>query len=135
MQVYLSFLIDQGARSWPSGREIGRVALGDEAGDPLAVHHIFPKKFMAQFDVPSEALNTAANYAILAQVDNAELGDRDPASVHKNLSPDMRDAAAEQLFFRASDGLLSQKAYEEFIEFRSKQMAERLNEFLGFGSH
>jgi len=135
MQVYLSYLIEKGAQSWPGGREIGNVALGDEAGDPLAVHHIFPKKFMAKFDVPSDALNTAANYAILAQADNAELGDREPASVHKDLSPAMREAASEQLFFRASDGLLNYKAYDEFIGFRSKGMADRLNEFLDLGGH
>lgn len=135
MQVYLSYLVEKRAQSWPGGREIGHVALGDEAGDPLAVHHIFPKRFMAQFDVPSEALNTAANYAILAQADNAELGDRDPASVHKGLSPAMRDAAKDQLFFIVSDGLLNQAAYDEFLTFRSKKMAEHLNTFLDLGGN
>lgn len=130
MQVYLSYLVSRGAQSWPSGRDIKQVALGDAAGDPLAVHHIFPKKYMAQFDVPAEVLNTAANYAILAQADNAELGDRDPASVHKGLSPAMREIASEQLFFRVSDGLLNNKAYEEFLAFRAKEMADRLSAYL-----
>ena len=133
MQVYLAYLVDKGAQSWPSGREIKQVALGDVVGDPLAVHHISPKKFMAQFDVPLEPLNTAANFAILSQADNAELGDTDPATAHKNLSPAMREVASEQLFFRVSDGLLDNKAFEEFLNFRAKEMAERLNAFLDLG--
>lgn len=133
MQVYLAYLIQQDARSWPSGRPIREIASHDVTGDLLAVHHIFPKKFMHQFDIAPEKLNTVANYAILSQADNAELSDRDPSAAHKDLSPDLREAASEQLFFRVSDGLLSYKAYDEFIDFRARKMAELLNEFLGLG--
>lgn len=132
MQIYLAYLVSRGARSWPSGRPIARVALGDIPNDPLAVHHIIPKKFMQQFDVPPEKLNTMANYAIVAQSDNAELADSDPAATYKALSPGQREMAAEQLFFRASDELLNPHAYEEFLAHRSKHLAERLNQFLGF---
>lgn len=55
MQVYLAYLVDRGAQSWPSGRPIRDIALKDVVGDQLAVHHIFPKKFMQQFDVPTDA--------------------------------------------------------------------------------
>jgi hypothetical protein len=135
MQVYLAYLVEQGAQSWPSGREIRDIALKDAGSDPLAVHHIFPKKFMTQFDVPTEKLNTAANYAILSQADNSELGDKDPSAVHKNLSPNMREVASNQLFFIASEGLLNNKAYEEFLDFRAGKIAEKLNEFLDLGHH
>lgn len=133
MQVYLAYLIERGAGSWPSGRPIREIVRRDVTGDLLAVHHIFPKKFMQQFDVAVEKMNTVANYAILAQADNAELGDRDPSAAHRALSPEQREVAAEQLFFQASDGLLNYKAYDEFIDMRARELAERLNEFLGLG--
>jgi hypothetical protein len=85
--------------------------------------------------VPTEKLNTAANYAILSQADNSELGDKDPSAVHKNLSPNMREVASNQLFFIASEGLLNNKAYEEFLDFRAGKIAEKLNEFLDLGHH
>jgi hypothetical protein len=132
MQTYLAYLISNKVQSWPSGRFIKDIAKQDVVGDPLAVHHIFPKKFMHQFEIPAEQLNTAANYAILSQADNAELSDLDPAIAHRNLSPSQRDVAAEQLFFRDSEKL-SNLAYEETFEFRARQMAERLNDFLGLG--
>ncbi|HEX8130537.1 MAG TPA: DUF262 domain-containing protein [Pyrinomonadaceae bacterium] len=131
MQLYLAYLVHRDARSWPSGRPIREIASHDITGDLLAVHHIFPKKFMQQFDIATEKLNTAANYAILAQADNAELSDLDPSTVHKGLSPGLREAASEQLFFRVSDERLSHQAYDEFIDFRARKMAEQLNEFLG----
>lgn len=133
MQLYLAYLIAQAAQSWPSGRAIKEITSHDVTGDLLAVHHIFPKKFMHQFEVPVEALNTVANYAILSQADNAELSDRDPSAAHDALSPSQREMASAQLFFRVSDGRLSYKAYDEFIDYRARVMADRLNEFLGLG--
>lgn len=133
MQLYLAYLIAQDAQSWPSGRAIKEITSHDVTGDLLAVHHIFPKKFMHQFEIPVEALNTAANYAILSQADNAELSDRDPSAARDGLSPAQREMASAQLFFRVSDGRLSYKAYDEFIDYRARMMADRLNEFLGLG--
>lgn len=130
MQIYLAYLVSRGAKSWPSSRPIREVATQHPAGDPLAVHHVFSKKFMHDLDVPTERLNTAANYAILAQSDNAEIGDRDPRLVHKELSPAQRQIAAEQLFFQVDDGRLAPEAYDEFIDARAKAMADRLNAFL-----
>ncbi|HEV7906395.1 MAG TPA: DUF262 domain-containing protein [Pyrinomonadaceae bacterium] len=133
MQVYLAYLIHRDARSWPSGRPIREIVSHDVTGDLLAVHHIFPKKFMQQFDIATEKLNTVANYALLSQADNAELSDRDPSIVHKGLSQGLREAASEQLFFRVSDEILSYQAYDEFIDFRARKIAEQLNDFLGLG--
>jgi hypothetical protein len=102
--------------------------------DPLAVHHIFPKKFMQDFDFPIERLNTASNYAILSQADNAELGDRDPFDVWRTLKMNQRECASQQLFFVGKDDLLRREAYEEFIDFRAEKIAEKLNEFLELGT-
>jgi hypothetical protein len=132
MQIYLAYLVARDAQSWPSGRTIKEIARRDVTGDQLAVHHIFPKKFMHQFEIPAEKLNIAANYAILSQADNAELSDRDPSTAHKELSPAQREAASEQLFFRDSERL-NHRSYDETIDFRGREMADALNDFLGLG--
>lgn len=130
MQVYLAYLVSKNARSWPSGRLISEVAKGRIPGDPLAVHHIFPRKYMMSLDFPPEQFNTMANYAILAQSDNAKLADRAPAEVYAELSSQERNMASTQLFFRISDELLDPQAYEEFLDHRAKCLAEALNIFL-----
>ena len=133
MQVYLAYLISRDARSWPSGRRAWDVVHDDAVDDPVAVHHIFPKKYMQAYEIAPEQLNTMANYAILAQSDNAELSDREPMAAYQALSPQERGYAEEQLFFRASPERLHQKAYDEFLDFRAKKLAAALNEYLGLG--
>jgi hypothetical protein len=134
MQVYLAYLFHEDAKSWPSARSLRDILREHLAGDPLAVHHIFPKKFMQDRDFPVERLNTIANYAVLSQPDNAELGDRDPFDVWRGMKSNQRDCAGRQLCFVASENLLRRDAYDEFVEFRSGKLAEQLNDFIGLGS-
>lgn len=131
MQIYLAYLYSKDARSWPSGRTLKDVLHDGLSSDPLAVHHLFPRELMQGRDYPFEKVNTVANYAILSQADNAELADRDPFDVWRSLKPNQRDYASAQLFFTANQNLF--KAYEEFIEFRAEQMAEKLNDFVELG--
>jgi hypothetical protein len=109
---------------------IGEIALGKVSGDSLAVHHIFPKKYMTSLGRPPEDYNVMANYAVLLQSDNAELGDAPPAEMYSGLSAQERSMASTQLFLRGQDDLLNQENYDEFIEHRSKLLAEALNAFL-----
>ncbi|WP_316193893.1 DUF262 domain-containing protein [Bradyrhizobium sp. SZCCHNRI1029] len=134
MQVYLAFLCANDAKSWPSGRLLRHVLYENLQADPLAVHHIFPKQYMQQLDVPVDRLNTAANYAILSQADNAELGDRDPFDVWRSLKQNQRECASQQLFFVGREDLLRKEAFEEFIDYRAEKMAEKLNSYLGLGA-
>ena len=85
---------------------------------------------MTSLYLPPERFNTMANYAILAQSDNAELADRAPAEAYAKLSPQERSMASAQLFFRISDELLDPQAYDEFLDRRAKSLAEALNIFL-----
>lgn len=133
MQTYLAFLHANDAKSWPSGRLVSHVLRENLQTDPLAVHHIFPKEHMQEFDVPIDRLNTAANYAVLSQADNAELGDRDPFDVWRSLKANQRESASLQLFFVGREDLLRREAFEEFVEFRADKMAEKLNSYLGLG--
>lgn len=130
MQIYLAYLYSKKACSWPSGRMLQEILQGELANDPLAVHHIFPKKFLQdRDDLPVEKLNKVANYAILSQADNAELSDRDPFDVWRSLKGNQRDWASLQMCFTAREELL--KSFEEFIDFRCEKIAEHLNEFIG----
>lgn len=131
MQTYLAYLYTTDVKSWPSGRSLRDVLHDALLDDPLAVHHIFPKKFMLDRDFPVDRLNTVANYAIISQADNAELGDRDPFDVWRELKANQRQGASVQLCFIAKEELLQYKAYDEFIDFRAEKLAERLNKFVG----
>jgi len=131
MQIYLAFLCSNEAKSWPSGRLLSHVLHEKLQSDPLGVHHIFPKEFMSETDIPIDRLNTAANYAILSQADNAELGELSPFDVWRSLKANQREWASQQLFFVGREDFLRTEAYEEFVEFRAEKMAEKLNLFLG----
>jgi hypothetical protein len=131
MQVYLAYLVDKGARSWVNMESLLNVALG-KTGDVLAVHHIFPKHALESDEVPRKETNCMANFALLSQSDNAELGHQPPAIAYRQLSPQQRRAAEAQLFFVADDRWLEPDAFSEFLDWRSRKLADRLNKFLGF---
>jgi hypothetical protein len=61
MQVYVSYLIAPDAKSWPSRCGIPVVQKEATAGDPIAVHHIFPKKYMADRETPLDLLITVVS--------------------------------------------------------------------------
>ena len=88
---------------------------------------------MQDRDVPLEQLNSVANYAILSQPDNAELGEQAPFDVWRTLKPNQRECASLQLCFLGLDNLLQYEAYDEFVSHRSEKLSEKLNEFLGLG--
>ena len=106
MQIYLAYIYSIDAKSWPSCRSLRDVIHEGLPGDPFAVHHIFPKKFMADIDVPIEHANTVPNYGILSQPDNASIGDVQPLDVWKSLKHNQKECASAQLFFEASENLL-----------------------------
>ncbi len=80
-------------------------------------------------------MNTVANYAIITQADNAELGDTDPLITWTNLTASQKENAAKQLYFLAvGDNYLKIEAFDEFLSFRSEKIAAKLNEFLALGA-
>src|SRR5262249_54350367 len=121
------------SRSWPSGRSLKDIIHDGLIADPLAVHHIFPKKFMQDRDFPVDRLNTVANYAIVSQADNAKLADRDPLDAWRSLKSNQKDYPSLQLCFVANENYLRPEAYDEFLAFRAEKMAGQLNKFIGLG--
>lgn len=89
---------------------------------------------MQKSEVPAGKVNTMANYALVNQSDNLELGDREPFEVWRNGRANQQEWQSEQLCLTlAKEDLLETKAFEEFIDYRADQIANRLNQFLGFG--
>jgi hypothetical protein len=73
MQVFLAYLVSRGARTWYEEAPLLDVAKRD-INDPLAVHHVFPRELMREHKVEPDRINCMANYAILSQADNADIG-------------------------------------------------------------
>lgn len=132
MQVYLAYLVSKGARTWYEEAPLLDVAKR-EINDPIAVHHIFPKELLRAHSVEPDRINCMANYAILSQADNAEIGDKDPKSVYDALKGKAKDYADEQLFFILSERRDWVDAYEAFLTARAGILAARLNGFLKLG--
>jgi len=107
----------------------GGVAKRD-ISDPLAVHHIFPRELLRQHEIKPDQINCMANYAVLSQADNAEIGEKNPKSVYDALSGKAKDYADGQLFFILAEKRDWVSAYEAFLQTRADILAARLNEFL-----
>lgn len=76
MQVYLAYLVSKGVRTWYEEAPLLDVAKRD-INDPLAVHHIFPRELLRGHGIEPDRINCMANYAVLSQADNAEIGKSD----------------------------------------------------------
>ncbi len=132
MQVYLAYLVSKDARTWFEESPLLEVAKR-AINDPLAVHHIFPKNLLREHDVEAERINCMANYAILSQGDNAQIGDTDPKTVYDDLKGKAKDYADEQLFFILTETRDWIESYDAFLQKRASALAERLNAFLKLG--
>jgi len=129
MQVYLAYLVSRGARTWYEEAPLLNVAKRD-ISNPLAVHHIFPRELLRQHEIKPDQINCMANYAVLSQADNAEIGEKDPKAIYDALSGKAKDYADEQLFFILSEKRDWISAYEAFLQKRADILATRLNGFL-----
>jgi hypothetical protein len=132
MQVYLAYLVSKGVRTWYEEAPLLDVAKRD-INDPLAVHHVFPRELLRGHGIEADRINCMANYAVLSQADNAEIGDKDPKVVYDALKGKTKDYADEQLFFILSEKRDWVAAYEAFLTARAGALADRLNSFLKLG--
>lgn len=132
MQTYLAYLVSKGVQTWYEEAPLLDVAKRD-INDPLAVHHIFPRELLRSHGIEPDRINCMANYAVLSQADNAEIGDKDPKEVYDSLKGKTKDYADEQLFFILSEKRDWVTAYQAFLTTRAGILANRLNKFLKLG--
>lgn len=132
MQVYLSVLHTEGARSWPSGEPLIPSVEAGEADLPV-VRQIFPKRLSLELLLPIERFMVPANCAVVSRNDDKSLGDETPSDSWKRMKPSQRQMAAAQQLPEAAEHLLWANNFDEFLQFRAGRLAERLNSALGLG--
>jgi hypothetical protein len=142
-QVIHAWLVSQEARDWlipestpESASEstidmLARVGDTNLPGGDLTVHHIFPRRVLANIVESADEANCPANYALLSRSTNAKFGDDFPSDVFATLKPDERKLAAVQFFGEAAGDRLEVDHYEEFCQWRAEQLAESINDWLG----
>lgn len=133
-QVIHAWLVAQEATDWLNGELIDALTRGGGrslAGCNLTVHHIFPRRVLADHAKNPDDANCPANYALLSQSTNSEFGDTPPDEVFAALPPAQRKHAAVQFFGEAAGDRLRSDRYYEFLEWRAARLAESINDWLG----
>jgi hypothetical protein len=132
MQVWLAYLVSRRARTWLEEAPLLDVAKRN-INDPLAVHHIFPRNLLRQHQIETDYINCMANYAVVSQADNAQIGDTDPKILYDSLKGNAKDYADQQLFYILAEKRDWAGAYQAFLLKRAERMADELNKFLKLG--
>ena len=133
-QVMHAWLVAQRAKDWLNGEPVDTLARRGSPvlpGGDLTVHHLFPRRTLADMYENADVANCPANYALLSRPTNSEFGDKPPDEVCATLSPDQRKLAAVQFFGEDAGDRLKMDRYEEFCEWRADRLAEAINDWLG----
>ena len=133
-QVMHAWLVAQRAKDWLNGEPVDALARRGSPvlpGGDLTVHHLFPRRILADMSENADVANCPANYALLSRPTNSEFGDKPPDEVCATLTPEQRKLAAVQYFGEAAGDRLKPGRYEEFCEWRADRLAEAINDWLG----
>ncbi len=130
MQVFLAYLVSKDAKTWLENATLLTVAKR-EIGNPLAIHHIFPRKTLLDYGVSPDRINCMANYAILSQADNATIGDEHPKVFYDSRHGSEKDNMDKQLFGILTEDRDWLESYDVFMHTRAERLAKELNKFLG----
>ena len=133
-QVMHAWLVAQRAKDWSTRESLDTLARRGRPvhpGGDLTVHHLFPRRILADAFENPDVANCPANYAFLCRPTNAEFGDKPPDEVFASLTPDQRKLAAVQFFGEAAGDRLKSDRYKEFCEWRADRLAEAINVWLG----
>jgi hypothetical protein len=133
-QVVHAWLVDQEAKDWLNGEPIDLLARSGSLSFPggdLTVHHIFPRRILADINDNPNYANCPANYALLSRSTNSEFGHKPPNEVLASLTSEPRKFASVQFFGEAAGDRLKIDRYEEFCQWRADRLAESINDWLG----
>ena len=133
-QVMHAWLVGQQAKDWLSRDLVNALARNGEKHQPggdLTVHHLFPRRILADLLDNPDGANSPANYGLLSRSTNAEFGDKQPDEVLAMLTPDQRTLADAQFFGEDAGDRLKPDHYAEFCEWRAQRLAEAINYWLG----
>jgi hypothetical protein len=133
-QVLHSWLVCQESKDWLTDQTINELTRIDGAklpGGELTVHHLFPRRLLADFVENPDEANKAANYGLLSRATNAEFGDTRPDEVLARLKPNQRELADVQFFGEGAGDRLKPENYQDFCQWRAERLAQSINEWLG----
>jgi len=134
VQVMHAWLTHRGAQDWLDSEQtidvLARISADKFPGGELTVHHIFPRKALADLKIELDAINCPANFALLSRSTNSEFKHKPPEEVLNTLTPDQRKLAEVQIFGQAAGDRLRMERFQEFREWRAHRLAEALNEFI-----
>jgi hypothetical protein len=133
-QVMHAWLVSCKARDWINNKPIDELARSGAAslpGGDLTVHHIFPRKVLADASRSPEDANSPANYALISRPTNSEFNDVAPADVLSRLTSEQRNLAEVQLFGGNAGDRLEVHGYDEFCKWRGQRLASAINQWLG----
>ncbi len=138
VQVMYAWLAAHKAQDWLLGTQLTDLVPATGVNLPfgeLTVHHIFPRKVVADLLVDPNPANTPANYALVSRETNSKLKDKPPSEALALLSPEQRSRAAVQFFGPEAGDMLEphDDRLLEFWDWRAKRLAKALNEWLGMG--
>jgi hypothetical protein len=133
-QVIHAWLVSRDAEDWVNGESLDALARSGSVtlpGGDLTVHHIFPRRLLAELGAHPDDANCPANYALLSRDTNSEFGSRRPDEVFAGLPADARARAGVQFFGEDAGDRLNPERYEEFCEWRAKRLADAINQWVG----
>lgn len=115
------------AKDWGTGVELNSHSLGRYS--KLQIHHIFPKKRLADRKIPKSDINAIANFTFLTQDTNLVISDRDPAEYLVEYA-DRNPEAIQSHWIPMDRNLWKLDNYADFLIERRKLLAKAANEFL-----
>lgn len=107
------WLVNQGAKDWLNAEPIDLLARSGSLSFPggdLTVHHIFPRRILADIDDNPNYANCPANYALLSRATNAEFGSKPPDEVLASLLAEQRKFGSVQFFGEAAGDRLKNRS-------------------------
>lgn len=118
-----------GAKDWRSHL---RIALDHHGSQhQLQFHHIFPKAVLRAAGYSSRDADDIANLAFISGKTNRQISDKTPAEYFPAYLDSAGESAMDAQCIPTTGDLLGTHAYPEFLRVRRRQIAERLNAYIG----
>lgn len=118
-----------GAKDWRSHL---RIALDHHGSQhQLQFHHIFPKAVLRAAGYSSRDADDIANLSFISGKTNRQISDKTPAEYFPAYLDSAGESAMDAQCIPTTGDLLGTHAYPEFLRVRRRQIAERLNAYIG----
>lgn len=128
-RLILIYLIayDRKACDWKKGTRLGFEGKDFLAGFSPDWHHIFPRKYLQNYDIPDEKINSLANMAVIDPRTNIRFGKKEPA--HYLDKYDVTNEFLEQQLVPTDRKLFTVKHFDRFLQLRAESLAEAANKY------